>query len=35
MRLRSLKTRFILASFLWTAGLLAIAHMVSLAILRR
>ncbi len=35
MRLRSLKTRFILASFLWTGGLLAIAHMLSIAIIRR
>ena len=35
MRVRSLKTRFILASFLWTAGLLAIAHMASMAIIRR
>ena len=34
MRLRSLKTRFILASFLWTGGLLAIAHMASMLIIR-
>lgn len=35
MRVRSLRTRFILASFLWTGGLLAIAHMASMLIIRR
>jgi signal transduction histidine kinase len=32
--LRSLRARFLVASLLWTAGLLALAHFVSLAILR-
>ena len=33
MRLRSLKTRFILASFLWTGGLLGISHLISIALI--
>jgi signal transduction histidine kinase len=35
MPLRSLKARFILASVLWTAGLLAISHMLMMALMWR
>lgn len=34
MKLRSLKGRFILASILWTAGLLGVSHLTSLLLLR-
>jgi signal transduction histidine kinase len=33
--LRSLRSRVILGSLLWTAGLLAVAHMLSLALIHR
>jgi len=33
--LRSLRARFLLASVIWTGGLLALAHLLSMAVIRR